>query len=1153
MLRDYESEDKQLGGRQTERLIHASQEEDIDTSGEAPSVFGTFYHNQVDKDPNLEVEENRLPGSYYAEEHRSSVTMSGANTEGDHLNHFDDSANKQEIPVAGEEGDDLSFPLYVSFKANDPAANVSDVVREQTTSYNDDDELSFDDLQLNQSTPPPTPYASFEKSVFDDDLELDPFDMPLENPTVPIFKPLATPVTVDDDDVKKADVVSEEYQDAAETTIENEDDIVASGYDQSATDIYSDEDMIDSETIDSTEPAIGIFAQQQELPVDDISDYNDENPVQQQDSYTSDYTESTSESFDSNDDFTQETETDDSSAYDEQPTLTEEQIETDAVDSYDVDTNEEDAEDTDKEVLVTEQDEYASSLGYDNVPSYDAPSYHTSDIETVEDTVEDTIEDNIEEQPEEELDEIDAYAMSSENSAFVPVFATQIPDQSDNIASESSSDSEPETESPSNEIFDDTSIDEVTIDDLADTDPYAATDVHPEDLVLDEPIDTDGEINSNSLLGEVIEDNSDNSAVFTTPEEMDEEVLTDASQIDNVYEQSIDEIMKESIDEPNEVSADTFDPIVVDISDNSDSTLASDNEPSPAFESASDDAAPALENDDNDSFFSDARNFNAMFAKSQDESAYKDIYTEQNDVDPVDVPSYSNSTMNAHVSIDSVNKDAIHDVYLHPSLSIDEADEVDESDEASEANVEAYSEDISITDNSESITDVDSTNSEADDYETTKSVMQTPVSSDDIQQPHRGDWRSNIISNEPTVRHDENFDTGMNSEEEIDDNEIETEPIALGVLDAGEAPSQPLFFGDEQPTEAGVTEESASETVSDNTDSSFPSAMGAFASRPGSSSDRPSSRPGTAFMANPAEKEVKQEVTNNTETKPQNSFSHPMSRPGGSSHAPTESTTSKVVNSPRSTHRYSAAQQMGTITPVTQTSKHKNRHSAVSSPKEQSFKPILILLLAIFLIVGLLYAWEYFDLGSAFIKDKDTETSASTFVTRESTTDSVTEATTEPTTQATTEATTEPTTEATTEPTTEATTEATTEPTETTSTGSPAEIHTAFRTSITNATASGVNCSFDIKFENTGSNDASLYDSVDQMTIQFSTTATITEVTSSYFTFTPKEGSRNTFIATPISHDVIARGETIYVDIAAVGDSNVGSFRIESYFIEYYR
>ncbi len=134
MLRDHEND-----GKERERLIHAPQEEYDDS--QEPSVFGTFYHTQGDSQAQNPSQE-RL------------------------YSHNDD---LEESPSAD---DQVKRPLFLSFKANDPAQNVTDALREQnnTDAFLDDDSLVDPTLSDEQIFDPTTQDADYFDAFPEDDM-----------------------------------------------------------------------------------------------------------------------------------------------------------------------------------------------------------------------------------------------------------------------------------------------------------------------------------------------------------------------------------------------------------------------------------------------------------------------------------------------------------------------------------------------------------------------------------------------------------------------------------------------------------------------------------------------------------------------------------------------------------------------------------------------------------------------------------------------------------------------------------------------------------------------------------------------------------------------------------------------------------------------
>jgi len=272
--------------------------------------------------------------------------------------------------------------------------------------------------------------------------------------------------------------------------------------------------------------------------------------------------------------------------------------------------------------------------------------------------------------------------------------------------------------------------------------------------------------------------------------------------------------------------------------------------------------------------------------------------------------------------------------------------------------------------------------------------------------------------------------------------------------------------------------------------------------------------------------------------------------------SPSQKGIQSSANLDRSASKYTAAQQMGTVAPLPQRYHKKNRRSAAP------YVPIIVLIVVIVLFIGLWQAWSYFDLGNVFsnLFGSKSEPKVSTFqtslpasiITSDTSTSSDSSASSETTVAPTSTPTPTPSPTPTIKPTetsaeTTATTTAETTATTTVTPGEP----TKFVTKILNGSSDGATAYFDLRFENSGSNDSSLVDSLKQITITYESSQTIEEVTSSYFTFVKKEGSTNIFIGTPISTAVIMQDDFVLVDITGVtaGDK-VGSFSVK-YYIEY--
>jgi len=286
--------------------------------------------------------------------------------------------------------------------------------------------------------------------------------------------------------------------------------------------------------------------------------------------------------------------------------------------------------------------------------------------------------------------------------------------------------------------------------------------------------------------------------------------------------------------------------------------------------------------------------------------------------------------------------------------------------------------------------------------------------------------------------------------------------------------------------------------------------------------------------------------------------------------------------------RYSAAQQMGkTAPPLPQTNvKSKNptmrgnTPANVAStekvakinndivhlskvPEKRNHRALLIFLLIISILV-LSFATWYFFLRD-FLSKPTLETSSTSMIS--STSDPTSTETTEPslTSKPSPTTTQTPTPKPTPTPTetptaTPTDTPTPTEPTPTvTSAPSPtpaavsAQIPSAFMTQITDAHSNGDTATFVIPFTNTGGNDVSFLDGIDTILFVFTSSATITEVTSDDFVFTAKENSPNTFIGTPISTDIVKYNDTrnVTFTLKSAG-ADIGSFKVKSYYIQYY-
>ena len=340
-------------------------------------------------------------------------------------------------------------------------------------------------------------------------------------------------------------------------------------------------------------------------------------------------------------------------------------------------------------------------------------------------------------------------------------------------------------------------------------------------------------------------------------------------------------------------------------------------------------------------------------------------------------------------------------------------------------------------------------------------------------------------------------------------------------------------------------------------------------------SDAAKLRPGSSFSGS------RPSATSSDDEKTERS----VSRPGGTISRPAAtagmSTSAQIVKAQH--HRYTAATQRGSITPVEQ-------QDHIDKKKKGILKPIIFIALGLLCLGGLAFCWQYFDLGKSFSSGTTTKPKTTTYqekttsvidVSSDSETEPSSETDTEKTT-VTTEATTteEPATTTTEDPTTTTeaptttteaptttteapttTTEAPTtttekptskEPTETTSSPTPSEFPvTSFNTKIVNATGTSNSCSFDIKFTNNGSKTSSLDASIEYVTFTLVSDTTVTDISCSNFRIEKKEGTSNTYYLYPNSNEAIAKGEAIYASIEASGNSSFGSYRVKNLYVEY--
>lgn len=249
--------------------------------------------------------------------------------------------------------------------------------------------------------------------------------------------------------------------------------------------------------------------------------------------------------------------------------------------------------------------------------------------------------------------------------------------------------------------------------------------------------------------------------------------------------------------------------------------------------------------------------------------------------------------------------------------------------------------------------------------------------------------------------------------------------------------------------------------------------------------------------------------------------------------------------------RYSAAQQMGNVTPAPKIRTQPRQIRAANR------MPLVIVLFTLAILVALFSVWSYFSDGNGLFSLFGSKSNTNVTTAAATAAAAVIETAAETTAAATSETTQEPTpvptnTPAPTQETTAAETtaaETTAATTAETTAAGPAMIPSGFATTITNGSASGDEASFDINFKNSGGNDVSFYDGIEYITITFSTSgATIVDVTSNDFVFTANPDKRNTFIGTPVSKEVVAFRDTRTVTISAKSDgTSIGKYTIKYY------
>ena len=250
-----------------------------------------------------------------------------------------------------------------------------------------------------------------------------------------------------------------------------------------------------------------------------------------------------------------------------------------------------------------------------------------------------------------------------------------------------------------------------------------------------------------------------------------------------------------------------------------------------------------------------------------------------------------------------------------------------------------------------------------------------------------------------------------------------------------------------------------------------------------------------------------------------------------------------LTNLDRPGSKYTAAQQMGTTSP-------QKQQYRMSRKKAAEYLPLIIILVLIVLSILFYWLWNQFHLGVVFsdlFGNTGNQSAVSSF--EPPITDASSETISEPTdTDTSSSVIPTPTVAPTATPTPSPTPSPTPTPSPSpTPVPSPTPgVATRFDYEILNGSRTGPVAYFDLKFRNTGTQESSLYDSIEKITISYTTSSTIEKVESSCFVFVKKEGAKNVFIGTPISMDKIKKGESILADISAsTAGEDVASFKIK--------
>lgn len=1028
MLRGHDND-----GNEKEHLMHAPEEAFDESSG--PSVFGTFFKEQVNND---------TPTQSFM---HGNMESSGAESD-------DDSVKR---------------PLFLSFKANDPAQNVSDALREQNNSDtgNFEDELSFDDLeQQHAQAVANNAFSSFDQNSndnYNEPVNASYFDEPELSDAV-VSEPISNDYTAQD----------EAY------TAEPEMPVV----DKRPNDLYGLDEFHNN-----------------------IPKYEADNSLEEE------INASLGEDFNPFQPFAafKPTETEESPAPQEEPAAPEQAQAEEAA-------NEEPVEETPAEQPVFEE-----SFAQD-APVEDSP------------VAEAVVEEPVVEAPMEQPVERPASP-----------FQQMAPSPFQNVIAEQAQ-QEPTAEEPVNEeaVSEEPSFEEAAVEEPVMEEPAASEQVAEEPIVEEtaaEEFAAEDTVTEDVPVEDTV---AEEAVVEETPvQDAVEETISEETQEEAVMEEAVSEEApaEEPVAKMSWKEAVSSVPVMAEAEKQIEEAVSEES----AAQDEYFENAPIDETLEESDFTPETEAEEAAEESEAVETNSLLGYFNNGSAEPVSEDTTAEAAVSEEAGI-AADPTAIYDEtpIEDPMMDIFSSDDTEQTSSAAEAVTEEPEEsDVTWDDvaaEQKAAEEAATVQTASDDY---SSIYQ--------QTSEAAEETINYVP--PVVM--PNVSIASSDLEPVDNVYNTTAPVD----DDAPVTQNHLLFGDED--ESVLAEQARREAEEARLAKEAEAAAAAAAAA------NPSNglRPGSAFGAKP-QAQRQEEIQEVLKPQPRETNQRPglaSARPGASRPI---STSAQIANTQH--HRYSAASQRGSITPVSQQEHSEHRGSVL--------KPIIFICLGLLCLGGVIFCWKYFDLGKALagsattVKESTFESRATGFTSSsEDETETSEDATTttkedvttesEPTTteEPTTTTTEEPTTTTTEEPTT-TTTEATTTTTEApTTTEEPATSapngnylpKSSFKSSITNAKASGTSCSFDIKLENTGSKTSSLNASIEYITITFDTNATITEVTSSYFTIEAKEGSKNTFILYPNSDQEIAKGKAVYADVSAEGDSNIGSYKIKNFYVEF--